>query len=199
MDVPEEGEAAVRSALSLNALNRLSRLRRLTEFNRRIREGYDGPRLAAEGDSWFQYPLLLTDTIDHINDTYPVLCSSAAGDLLSGMLEEREYIDAIKDSGADVLLLSAGGNDVCAGGSLATHLEKFSPGLRAADYLKPSYGVLFSDALGRYERSSPTSIAASRRSRWSVTAMTTPYPIMDAGLESRWRAAGSRTPTSSAR
>jgi len=141
-----------RSALALNSANTLARWARLSAYYARISTGYDGPRLAAEGDSWFQYPVRLFDVIDYVAERYAVFDSSAAGDLLENMARKREYIDALRQSGAEILLLSAGGNDVCAGGALADHLEEFDPALQPADYLKRGYQDLLDSAIGYYER-----------------------------------------------
>ena len=65
---------------------------------------------------------------------------SAAGDLLENMAAEREYIDALDAGGAEVLLLSGGGNDLVAGGELAQHLRPFDPRLQPAQYLRRSFG-----------------------------------------------------------
>ena len=145
---PEEG----RSALALNALNDIERFRRKAEFYRRIASGDPAPRIAAEGDSWFQFPLLLDDVIDVVGRTFPVYDTSAAGDLLENMAARREYIKSLRESGARILLLSAGGNDLCAGGALATHLEAFDPALKPADYLKRSYQAVLDNAMAWYER-----------------------------------------------
>ncbi|MGA0614922.1 caspase family protein [Paracoccus sp. KR1-242] len=141
-----------RSALALNSANTLARWSRLAAYYSKIGHGYDGPRLAAEGDSWFQYPVRLFDVIDYVAERYAVFDSSAAGDLLENMARQREYIDALRQSGADILLLSAGGNDVCAGGALADHLEDFDPALQPADYLKRGYQDLLDSAIAFYER-----------------------------------------------
>lgn len=141
-----------RSALALNSANAAARFRRLGNYYARIGQGYDGPRIAAEGDSWTQYPLRLRDVIDYVAERYAVFDTSAAGDLLDNMARKREYIDALKQSQAEILLLSAGGNDVCAGGALEHHLERFSPELSAADYLKRSYQGILDSAIASYEK-----------------------------------------------
>lgn len=141
-----------RSALALNSANAAARWLRLAAYHNRIGQGYDGPRIAAEGDSWYQYPLRLYDVIDYVADRFAVFDTSAAGDLLENMARDRDYIGALRQSGAEILLLSAGGNDVCAGGALAKHLEAYSPDLKPADYLKRSYQSIMDNAIAAYER-----------------------------------------------
>lgn len=142
-----------RSALALNSANAVAQWLRRARYERRIASGYDGLRLTADGDSWFQYPVKLTDVIDYASEPYAVFDTSAAGDLLEDMAKKKEYLAALKYSGGDILLLSAGGNDVCAGGKLATHLEDFDPVLtKPADYLKPSYQDVQNKALAAYEK-----------------------------------------------
>ena len=43
------------------------RLRRRWAFEAKISEGYAGPIIVSEGDSWFQFPILLDDTIDNLS------------------------------------------------------------------------------------------------------------------------------------
>lgn len=141
-----------RSALFLNLFNETERFKRKNKYYGKLAAGYTGPRIAAEGDSWFLYPFLLWDIIDCVGEDYAVLDTSAAGDLLENIAARREYIASLRESRAKVLLLSAGGNDLCAGGKLANHLEPFDPNRLPADYLKRSYQGLLDNAIGWYER-----------------------------------------------
>ncbi|MEL6599326.1 MAG: D-Ala-D-Ala carboxypeptidase family metallohydrolase [Pseudomonadota bacterium] len=148
---PEGPGADQRSAALINLANQWARWRRESKFIKRIEGGYDGPVLVSEGDSWFQYPLLLKDTIDHLTRPYAIKSLGAAGDLLERMVRKREYLGALEETGAPILLLSGGGNDLCAGGALADHLEEFRKGKLPGDYLLPSYQGLIDEALGNYE------------------------------------------------
>lgn len=80
----------VRSALVLNSLNWAVRLVRNAQFYRKLSEGCSGTLIAAEDDSWFQYPWTLHGVIDQAVDDFAVLCTSAAGDLLENMARESE-------------------------------------------------------------------------------------------------------------
>ena len=150
--IPDGPEGVHRSALALNSANFFSRIRRQSRFNKKISNGYKGPVIVSEGDSWFQYPLLLKDTIDWLMKDYAIYSMGAAGDLLERMTKKREYLKSIKDTGASIFLFSGGGNDLVAGGALADHLEAYDSQLEAADYLKPSFQTILDDAFGHYER-----------------------------------------------
>jgi hypothetical protein len=152
VQIPRGADAEVRSAAAMNSANWFARLSRRRRFNAVLAGGYDGPIIVAEGDSWFQYPLLLKDTIDYVMDRYAVLCSSAAGDLLKNMADKQEYMGALQETGARILLLSGGGNDLVAGGALASHLEEYDPDLKPEDYLLPSFHALLDEALTHYGR-----------------------------------------------
>jgi hypothetical protein len=152
VEAPEDGE---RSALLLNGVNGASRFERRMRFFKRLADGYSGPTLVAEGDSWFQYPFRLRDVVDWMiddEDSYPVLCTSAAGDLLANMADRREYIASLEQARAKILLVSGGGNDLCAGGALARHLERFDPELKPWEYLRSSYTALLDEAFAQYDR-----------------------------------------------
>ncbi len=149
--------AAARSALLLNSANTLSRMNRWRKFSARMAKGYSGPVIVAEGDSWWQYPILLKDTIDHLSDprrkdSFAIRCLSAAGDLLSQMEKDGEYLTELAATRATILLLSGGGNDLLRKGQLADCLEAFRPGLKPTDYLTPRFDDILSSSLASYER-----------------------------------------------
>ncbi|WP_371168122.1 caspase family protein [Aliiroseovarius sp. 2305UL8-7] len=152
VQIPRGADAEQRSAALMNSANWFARMNRKSKFQKKIAEGYDGPIIVSEGDSWFQYPIRLKDTIDHLMDRYAIYSLGAAGDLLKRMADKQEYLSALQETGANILLLSGGGNDLVAGGALATHLEAFDPDLTAAEYLRPSFQALLDDALKHYGR-----------------------------------------------
>lgn len=146
-------EGRERSAAILNGTNFIARLRRETRYNRIVGSGqYSGPLIAAEGDSWFQYPFILQDVIDHLFDTYAIYCRSEAGDTLENMVRKREYLDALERTGGRILLLSGGGNDLVAGGELALHLRDFDKTLTPAEHLRPSFNDVLDGAIAHIER-----------------------------------------------
>ncbi len=128
----EEFEADVAIGLA----NGLSRALRKLRYRRKRRSGYAGPIIISEGDSWFQYPIVLDDVVDNLMERYAVLSLGAAGDTLSNMLATAEYREAIAEEGADVFLFSASGNDVLGGGSLADMLNEYRPGMEVGDIVR---------------------------------------------------------------
>lgn len=151
VDIPGTSRGA-RSALVLNGANWLDRQHRQSKFFRRLAEGdYDGPVIVEEGDSWFQYPILLHDTIDVLMETYAVFSLSAGGDTLANMVRRAEYRRAIEQTGATFLLLSGGGNDLVANGNLAAHLRRFDAALSPRDYVLPSFDRLMATALAHFD------------------------------------------------
>jgi hypothetical protein len=128
-----------RGDVGLGFLNSVYRSRRRRRFERRLRRGDSRPVLLAEGDSWFQYPAFLEDTIDHLQADYNILCLSAAGDELRTIATNAEYWDHLKhlrERGVTIraFLLSAGGNDIV-GDELADILVDFTPGSTADQLL----------------------------------------------------------------
>ncbi|MCG2590563.1 trypsin-like peptidase domain-containing protein [Rhodohalobacter sulfatireducens] len=115
-------------AFLLNAFNGLARARRNRKYRRRIKK-WTGVKIVAEGDSWFQYPLLLKDTIDQLIDLdkfqYAIYGLSEAGDLLSNIVKEDEITEAIEKENPDVFLISGGGNDMVGDNRMATLVHEF--------------------------------------------------------------------------
>lgn len=146
-------EARARSEAAMNFANGIARMRRRIRFDRMIADGYSGPVLVAEGDSWFQYPIKLEDTIDYLYAKgFAVRSLDAAGDTLENMLKDHEYVDAIGETKASIFLFSAGGNDALGGGNLRAHLRDFDPTLSPAAHVLPSFEQLLDHALAMYER-----------------------------------------------
>src|SRR5262245_55935836 len=59
------GELEMDAASAIRIGNGLARWRRQRRFQSRRLLGEDLPVLVSEGDSWFQFPFLITDVIDH--------------------------------------------------------------------------------------------------------------------------------------
>ena len=115
--IPDASDRDERSALLLNGANWLERMNRQAKFRRKLSDGnYSGPIIVEEGDSWFQFPVLLKDTIDVLMEEFAVFSLSAGGDTLHNMVRKGEYRTALEETGASVLLLSGGGNDLVADG-----------------------------------------------------------------------------------
>ncbi|NLD68641.1 MAG: caspase family protein [Limnobacter sp.] len=97
--------------------------------------------------------MLLKDVIDHLLDRGRLVSSlDEAGDTLDNMVKQREYIGELQRTGASILLLSAGGNDVLGGSNLAHHLRDEDETLPPSDLLLPSFFAVLDHTLGLYER-----------------------------------------------
>lgn len=91
--------------------NRYAHFWRNRRYKKMVKQLPDTPRLLAEGDSWFQHPLL-TDIIDNVGRFYPVYCLSAAGDTIRNYPKSGTFIAEINEQDPAVFLLSGGGNDI---------------------------------------------------------------------------------------
>lgn len=113
MEAAEEGVVAAASAMDWG--NRFARWRRRLRFRRRLLTTPDPRILVAEGDSWFQFPILIDDVVDQLDQSWLVSCRSAAGDTLANMVfGAPEYMLDLEELRGRVtaFLLSGGGNDV---------------------------------------------------------------------------------------
>jgi hypothetical protein len=133
--------------LTVTALNERANRRRAAAFERRLAGGYSGPKILAEGDSWFLYPILLRDIVENLSSQYAVFSVAAAGDTLHNMAREAAQLESlIQKHGFDALLLSAGGNDI-AGDPLQTYLRSLPGRARpAADYITKTYDTFLATA-----------------------------------------------------
>lgn len=153
VDLEDAALDGARAAGILSLANGVARLRRRWRFDaRRSDPDYRGPIIVSEGDSWFEYPLKLKDTIDWLSEDYAILSLDAAGDTMKNMLARGEYVGATDEVDASILLFSAGGNDLLAGGDIVRHLAPPAPGLVARDILLPSFDELVATVLGGYQR-----------------------------------------------
>jgi len=95
--------------------NWICRKRRRARFKRRVKQGENLPVLVSEGDSWFQFPFLIDEVIDNLNDDFLIWSSGAAGDTARNMIfDNPEYMEALDEQADHVgaFLFSAAGNDV---------------------------------------------------------------------------------------
>lgn len=146
-DIPNHSTA---SKGLIGAFNRRARRKRKKKFDKKIDGGFDGTIIVSEGDSWFQYPIRLYDVIDHLSDKdeFAIRSLGFAGDWLSNILEEEEYLDPIDRYKPKVFLISGGGNDLVGKRRLTWLLEEFDPGRTAEEYL----GERFQKALNDLEQ-----------------------------------------------
>lgn len=94
--------------------NALYRGVRQVNFNKQRLLGTDLPVLVSEGDSWFQFPLLVHEVIDQLQDSYLIWSLGAAGDTAQNMVASGEYLRALLSKQDEVqgFLFSAAGNDI---------------------------------------------------------------------------------------
>lgn len=119
VDAPELQE----SALLLNSANWISKRTRQAAY-REKKDEVNVIRIISEGDSWFQYPFILHDVIDHLmaEPDLAVLSFGEAGDLIRDMVAKAEFLSAIETENPDFFLISGGGNDLVANGGLKNFL-----------------------------------------------------------------------------
>lgn len=143
-DIAAEGEIFMR------IFNRASRKRRERLYRKKIDRGWDGLKIVSEGDSWFQYPIMLNDVIDQLFDRYAILSLGAAGDWITNIVLEHEYLRVLESEKPDVFLISGGGNDLVGGGRLAEMLHPFEPGRLPEGYPNQSFIELIDEIRGIY-------------------------------------------------
>ncbi|WP_316799610.1 hypothetical protein [Pedobacter frigidisoli] len=83
--------------------------------------------IVVEGDSWFNYPVLLSDVIDWISmeENMAVYSVASGGDWLLNMISAKKYVEHLSTLQPDVFIISGGGNDLVGNNRIAamvTHL-----------------------------------------------------------------------------
>lgn len=145
--VDDEGTEA---DVAMRFFNAMSKRRRQKKYSRKIESGWTGLRIVSEGDSWFQYPFLLSDVIDQLFDDYAIYSLGAAGDLVQDMLDQDEVLQAVRQHKPHVFLISGGGNDLLGDGMLKTALHPFKAGKPPKDYPNATFAKRLKDIIGVY-------------------------------------------------
>lgn len=115
----------------LRRLNDIKNEKRNARFMKKIQAGFrdqkngDKKIILAEGDSWFNYPLILTDIIDRISmdEDFALYSLASGGDWFLNMLTGREYVEELSLLHPHVFLISGGGNDLVGSRRLAAIVE----------------------------------------------------------------------------
>ncbi len=115
----------------LEKLNVIKNKRRNNRFFNKIRTGFrqvsksDKKIILAEGDSWFNYPIILTDLVDVIgmDKDLAVYSIASGGDWLLNMLTARVYVEELSLLHPDYFLISGGGNDLVGSSRIAAMLD----------------------------------------------------------------------------
>jgi hypothetical protein len=114
VEMTPEGDFDVENAMRWG--NAICRWRRERRFEKRIAEGAQKPVLVSEGDSWFQFPFLIDDVVDHLEEDFLIWSLDAAGDTADNMVnrhpEYKSGLDKQKANGVSGFLFSGAGNDV---------------------------------------------------------------------------------------
>lgn len=145
VDTGQDGTEAQLSSVPglVRMMNKYCSLDRRARARTRLQQGGDGLRFVSEGDSWFEYPILIDDVIDHLDKDYTVFCLAAASDTLENMISEENFRAEIEPAIEEVrphgFLLSAGGNDVV-GDVLQACLKRYDPRLMPGQYLNGDFG-----------------------------------------------------------
>lgn len=139
VEMTPEGDFDVESAIRWG--NAICRWRRQQKFEQQIANGVKKPVLVSEGDSWFQFPFLIEDVIDHLGSDFLIWSLDAAGDTADNMVNRQaEYMAGLqrqKARGVSGFLFSAAGNDVIGEDLLGNPvlsglLKTYTPGKDAA-------------------------------------------------------------------
>lgn len=133
-DIAAEAETEEEGFL-LDLANTMARNLRNARYQLKIASGYSGLRVLDEGDSWYQYPVLLEDIIDVVSRDHAVFSLSGAGDTLEEMAGTADYRQAIAEHHPDIFIISAGGNDVLGEGAFINLLKRYRPGATARELL----------------------------------------------------------------
>jgi GDSL-like Lipase/Acylhydrolase family len=143
-------ETGLEGGVVVELLNDWRRRQRQRAYRRRIADGWTGPRIVSEGDSWFQYPTSLQDVIDHLMRDHAILCVSAAGDTLADMRDQNEVISNVTREGASAVLFSAGGNDLFQDGNIGTLIEPVFAGAKPSDLLGTTFDAFLTRIMSDY-------------------------------------------------
>ncbi|MEP1201594.1 hypothetical protein [Tateyamaria sp.] len=116
VDIPDDIELEN----AMQAGNGIERTARRLAFNLDRIFNRKKPVLVAEGDSWFQFPILIDEILDHLSDTFAILSLAAAGDTAENIVDGpeqsggREYMINLRKQKEHVraFLFSAAGNDI---------------------------------------------------------------------------------------
>jgi N-acetylmuramoyl-L-alanine amidase len=176
LESPFEGDVAI------NWANRLGRAERLVNYRLKTLIGFKGVRIVSEGDSWFQYPVLLDDLIDQVSleKDLAVYSLGAAGDLVERMARQREYKRALNDTKSPVLLLSGGGNDLLGDGRFENLLLPVASGATAEDLVNKVALKTASDQILRFYRQILTDVRDNHPGVMVFGhAYDTPFPKRD--------------------
>jgi hypothetical protein len=175
----------VEGDIAINWANTISRAERRIKYDIKVRSGFEGLRIVSEGDSWFQYPLLLTDIIDSLieDEDKAVLSLDAAGDTVSSMVAAAEYTAALDVARPHAFLLSAGGNDLLGEGAFEAVLKRYTPGAKPEDLLDATRFRARLDAIMADYRAILSSVSGQRP---SIVMLSHGYDVTHPKQGGKW-------------
>lgn len=148
----------------LDAKRKAKRQRYLAKKND---PAYKGPRIVAEGDSWFEFPCT-TDLIEWLGRKYAVLSLAKAGDAWFDVNQDEfgTYDDGtpmgllptIAAEKPDIVLLSVGGNDIM--GSIENYVFHYDAARPRDKYLRPNFPELLQYVETQYRTLTAQVVAA---------------------------------------
>jgi hypothetical protein len=115
---------------TIGTLNKFSSKKRTKHYFELISKGHrtiEGNKvIVAEGDSWFQFPVFVSDIIDWLNKNrkYAVLSLAYGGDWLSNIIYEGKYVEELSIHRPDFFLISGSGNDLVGGNRIAIMVNR---------------------------------------------------------------------------
>ena len=125
--------------------------RRRTKFVQKMSSGYQGPVIVAEGELLVLLPARQRlgaryaplDVVAQLSDEFAVSGVAKPGDTAQTMVDSFDpfVTQDIQFWSANILLLSAGGNDLLGEGRLASYLRGGDRPL--SQYLKPSFSAFW--------------------------------------------------------
>lgn len=121
-------------------------------FKSKVSGGYSGPRILAEGDSWFEYPFS-EDLLVPLGAKHAVLSLAKAGDSfadVSGQNDELFKTLANPPGGKDfhIVMLSLGGNEVM--GQIEEFVDHHNRSKQPVDHIRPAFDDMLKDVEKKY-------------------------------------------------
>lgn len=95
----------------------------------------DGPTVLAEGDSWFEYPMLKSDILLELAKRYRIKSLAKAGDTWQRIEAQGELSKELESGHYDLVLVSMGGNDVVDEISSFVKVDDHKTAYRVGDFL----------------------------------------------------------------
>lgn len=109
----------------MGKFNKKSTKKRKKKYIKRVQRQKKGERyikIYSEGDSWFQFPVCVRDITDWLikkNKDFLLYSDAYAGDWITNIIYEGQYVEGLSKYDPDVFLISGGGNDMVGAHRLA--------------------------------------------------------------------------------